>query len=109
MDIDMDIEILKNELNIQKYNYKIDKKNKTITIKINPIRNNIIILNEEKSYLVMEHEGFININLKIPKNITLIPCTNYAMFLVKNKQSIVDSYIDLTSLYYEIIYLKRKT
>lgn len=57
----------------------------------------------------MEHEGFININLKIPKNITLIPCTNYAMFLVKNKQSIVDSYIDLTSLYYEIIYLKRKT
>lgn len=101
----MDLQMLIRELNDQKYSYDIINHN-TINIKLNSIKNNMIILSYERCYLIIDTEYLLNIHFTIPKNIKFLPATNYAIFTIKNKQSIIDSYLDLTYLYYEIQHLK---
>ena len=98
--------ILSDELNIQKYKYAIYSN--TITIILNEYYQNILVLSPSRNYLIMDNYGLDKIHITMPKNISCYAAKNYTKFTIKKTQNIVDSYIDLTSLYYEIQYLKNE-
>ena len=99
------MQLLVNEISNQKYEYNIHPDDQTITIKLNS-HMNMIVMGPLRSYLIMDHEGIDKIHCPLPKNIKCIPSKNHAMFTIKKQQNIIDNYLDLTSLYYELQHLK---
>lgn len=103
----MDMQLLVNEIINKKYDYEIQDKN-TISIKLNN-QMEMIVIDPLRSFLIINNQKLNKIHMTIPKNIKFIPSKNYAMFSITNQQNIIDSYLDLTSLYYELQHLKNNT
>jgi hypothetical protein len=103
----MDMQLLVNEIINRKYDYDINDEDNTISIKLNQ-KMEMIVIGPTRSFLILDQKNLDKIHITLPKNIKCIPSKNYVMFNITKQQNIIDSYLDLTSLYYELQHLKNE-
>jgi hypothetical protein len=101
----MDMQLLVNEILNKKYEYDIQEEDNTISIKLNQ-NMEMIVISSSRSFLILDQKNLDKIHMTIPRNIKCMPSKNYVIFRIINQQNIIDSYLDLTSLYYELESLK---